>query len=220
MDKVSEKKGINDNAKKKIVEKYKEYKLTNGEQPNSVYAFVKEIKIKEDQFFDHFSSFNDLEGSIWEEMVFSVIEVIQADENYLQYSIREKLLTFYFTFLEVLKSNRSFVLMELKSLQPFKDIPVLKRMKHAYIEYISDLMVEGNDSGEIPKRPFISEQYKKGFWVQMVFLMNFWKNDDSKGFESTDAAVEKSVHLSLDLIEKGPLDSMLDFAKFLYQNKN
>jgi len=49
--------------------------------------------------------------------------------------------------------------------------------------------------------------------------MNFWKNDDSKSFENTDAAVEKSVNLSLDLIEKGPLDSMLDFAKFLYQNK-
>ena len=101
-----------------------------------------------------------------------------------------------------------------------KEHPLLKGMKSSYLDFIHGLMIEGNDTGEIPKRPFLSDRYKQGFWVQLLFILNFWKNDESKGFENTDAAIEKAVNLSLDLIEKGPLDSMIDFAKFLYQNRS
>jgi len=117
MDKTVEKKQTSDIVRGKIIAKYKEYKLINGKQPASIFAFVKEQKLKEDQFFDHFSSFNDLEGDIWDEMILNVLEVIQKDDNYPQFTIREKLLTFYYTYLEVLKANRSFVLMELGTLQ-------------------------------------------------------------------------------------------------------
>jgi hypothetical protein len=54
----------------------------------------------------------------------------------------------------------------------------------------------------------------------MGFILLFWKEDDSAGFEKTDAAVEKSVNLAFDLIGKGAVDSAIDFAKFLYQNKS
>jgi len=53
----------------------------------------------------------------------------------------------------------------------------------------------------------------------MGFLLVFWKEDESPGFEKTDAAVEKSVNLAFDLIGKGAVDSFIDFAKFLYQSK-
>lgn len=222
MAKTAEKPNANSktNIKDKIIEGYKEHKLMHGGQPASVFAFVKSIKIKEDQFFENFSSFNDVESEIWENMVSNVIIAIHSDENYAQFNVREKLLSFYYTFLEVLKSNRSYVLMESANAKPgLKETPALKKLKSTYFDFVHGLMIEGNDTGEIPKRPFISDQYKHGFWVQLLFIINFWKNDDSKGFENTDAAVEKAVNLSLDLIEKGPLDSMIDFAKFLYQNK-
>jgi hypothetical protein len=53
----------------------------------------------------------------------------------------------------------------------------------------------------------------------MAFLLIFWKDDTSAGFEKTDAAIEKSVNLAFDLIGKGAVDSIFDFAKFLYQTK-
>lgn len=208
------------NSRDKIIESYKEYKLMHGEQPASVFAFVKSVNMKEEQFFEHFSSFHSLEAEVWEDMISSVVHAIHADENYAEFSVREKMLSFYYTFLEVLKANRSYVLMEATTAKPgFKEQPAFKSMKAAYLDFVHGLIIEGNDTGEIPKRPFISDQYKQGFWLQLLFIMNFWKNDDSKGFENTDAAVEKAVNLSLDLIEKGPLDSIIDFAKFLYQNK-
>jgi hypothetical protein len=55
--------------------------------------------------------------------------------------------------------------------------------------------------------------------MQLAFLLMFWRDDNSPAFEQTDAAIEKSVNLAFDLIGKGAIDSMLDFAKFLYQSK-
>ncbi|MGB3466463.1 MAG: TetR family transcriptional regulator C-terminal domain-containing protein [Cyclobacteriaceae bacterium] len=207
-------------TKEKIIAAYKEHKLMHGSRPASVFAFTKSMKISEQQFFELFSSFDDLEAYIWDDMIGQVMTIVHNDENYAQFNIREKLLSFYYTFLEVLKANRSYVLMEKLPGNPGTREPAaFNRMKDTFLGYVHGLMIEGNDTGEIPRRPFFSDKYKHGFWMQLLFIMNFWKNDNSKDFEKTDAAVEKTVNVSLDLIEKGPLDSIVDFAKFLYQNK-
>jgi hypothetical protein len=57
------------------------------------------------------------------------------------------------------------------------------------------------------------------FWIQIGFLLMFWKADNSRAFEQTDAAIEKSVNLAFDLIGKGAVDTAFDFAKFLFQIK-
>jgi ubiquinone biosynthesis protein COQ9 len=49
--------------------------------------------------------------------------------------------------------------------------------------------------------------------------LKFWIDDTSNAFEKTDAAIEKSVNLAMDLMGKSPLDAALDFGKFLFQNK-
>ena len=50
-------------------------------------------------------------------------------------------------------------------------------------------------------------------------VLDFWVKDKSKGFEQTDAMIEKSVNTSFDLIASSALDTVLDFAKFMYQNR-
>jgi hypothetical protein len=49
--------------------------------------------------------------------------------------------------------------------------------------------------------------------------MDFWIKDNSKGFEATDAAIEKSVNLGFDLVGPGPLDSIIDFGRFLISQR-
>jgi len=65
----------------------------------------------------------------------------------------------------------------------------------------------------------IGNKYGEGLWIQALFVLQFWTKDESIGFEKTDAAIEKAVNVSFDLMGKSPIDSVLDFAKFLYQNK-
>jgi ubiquinone biosynthesis protein COQ9 len=50
-------------------------------------------------------------------------------------------------------------------------------------------------------------------------VLRFWVKDDSKNFEQTDALIEKTVKLTFELLGESPLDSFIDLAKFLYQNK-
>jgi hypothetical protein len=45
--------------------------------------------------------------------------------------------------------------------------------------------------------------------------MNFWLNDKSKGFEKTDACIEKSFALSFELISNNAIQKAFDFGKFL-----
>jgi hypothetical protein len=43
--------------------------------------------------------------------------------------------------------------------------------------------------------------------------------DDSPGFEKTDMAIEKSVRTVFDLFDNTPIDSIVDFGKFLWKEK-
>jgi hypothetical protein len=145
---------------------------------------------------------------------------LKADESYARFSAREKILAFYYTFFEDLKSSRSFVLLQLEQhRRPELTPEFLKDFKATYEDYVEGVLTIGQGNGEVAKRPYVDKRYPQVFWVQMGFLLLFWKDDNSAAFEQTDAAIEKSVNLAFDLIGKGAIDTAFDFAKFLYQTK-
>jgi Tetracyclin repressor-like, C-terminal domain len=92
----------------KIKQAYIEFFLENGTAPTSVFSFTKKMKMKEIEFYDHFNSFELLESDIWLGFFRETISKIEADSVYSTYSVREKLLAFYYTWIEVLKNNRSY----------------------------------------------------------------------------------------------------------------
>jgi hypothetical protein len=53
----------------------------------------------------------------------------------------------------------------------------------------------------------------------MLFLLKFWMDDTSKGFEKTDILIEKSVNTVVDLLDTKPLESLFDLGKFLWKEK-
>ena len=203
----------------KITKAYREYVLTEGKQPASVFKFCKDIGISEDEFYKHFSSFEAMERGIWQEFIDKTRKRLESDEGYTSFTSREKILTFYFALAELLKADRSFVLHQLKSFKNPAITPTfLKGFKTLFEDWITGVLNEGKNSGEVAKRPFIDQRYHGLFWLHLMFILQFWSKDESSNFESTDAAIEKSVNLAFDLIGKGVLDNALDFGKFLYQN--
>lgn len=199
---------------------YMSQMLDTGKAPASVHAFAKSIKITESEFYQHYNSFPGVEKDIWHHMFLHTKLAIESEEVYADYSVREKLLAFYFTFFEHLLKSRSYVLLVFGKMNKLEaEPPFLAVFHNDFKHYIKELVMEGIETDEIVGRPYISDNYHRAFWVQLMFLMRFWINDDSKGFEKTDAAIEKSVNLAMDLVAKGPLDSMIDFAKFLLQNR-
>ncbi len=206
-------------SSEKIVADYRDYVLTEGKQPASVYKFCKDYGFKEDEFYQFFGSFDGLEKSIWKGYIDDTRSKMENDDDYQGFTTREKILTFYFSLAELLKSDRSFALHQLRSWKKPSVVPTfLKGFKVSFKEWINVVLNEGKLSGEIAKRPYLDERYDLLFWMHFMFILQFWSHDESVAFEKTDAAIEKSVNLAFDLVGKGVLDAALDFGKFMYQN--
>ena len=204
----------------KIFSAYMEYVLTHGKEPASVFQFTKELGVKEADFYQHFASFQAVESALWQDFHHETVQKITTEKVYKDYAAREKMLAYYFTLIEVLKQRRSYVMYSWQGVKKTDLSPrFLKHFKQSFHEFVNQLIGEASTTEEVMERPYISSRYADGIWIQFLFVLNFWVKDDSKGFERTDAAIEKAVNLSFDLMGKSTLDTMFDFVKFIYQNR-
>ncbi|HEX8059400.1 MAG TPA: TetR family transcriptional regulator C-terminal domain-containing protein [Cyclobacteriaceae bacterium] len=206
----------------KIRSAYVEYLLTNSKQPPSVYKFCLDLGIKEEAFYSDFGSFDAIDKKIWTSFITKTVTALQSDKAFATFTSREKILSFYYALLEQLKHSRSFVLQQTGTFRKpeLSIIPsFLKGFKQVFDEFVTTALDHGKANGEIGSRPYLDKIYPQLFWMHFGFILLYWRDDDSAGFEKTDAAVEKSVNLAFDLIGKGAIDSAFDFAKFLYQSK-
>lgn len=207
----------------KIRDAYIDYLLEHGEAPASVYHFMKILKMKEGVFYEYYNSFSAIEKDIWKEYFDETLTRIQTEAVYNEYTVREKLLAFYYTWIEVLKDNRSYVTYSVGRIkrQGFRrtNPDFLGSFKTSFLDYVNELIAEGKETEEIVDRPIVGSRYDDGLWQQLLFVLKFWVNDDSRGFERTDAAIEKAVNLSFDLMSRSALDTAFDFARFLYQGR-
>ena len=219
-EKKAAKKTLKKSTEEKIREGYIAHILEHGERPASIYKFIKSIKIKEEEFYNHFNSFDNIEKDIWLSVFKMTLEMVKNDSVYDEYSVREKMLAFFYTYVEQLKSYRSFILQTVpKKIRPELTPYYLVEVRKAFKEWVNELLLEGEETEEIEQRPLIGKKYDEALWFQFLFVIGFWIKDNSKAFEKTDAAIEKSVNLAFDLMGRGPLDAMLDFGKFLFQNR-
>ncbi|WP_272973628.1 TetR family transcriptional regulator C-terminal domain-containing protein [Croceibacter atlanticus] len=203
-----------------IVSAYMDYVLMTETYPKSVYKFCKEHKFEEQEFYEDFASFKNLETSIWSDFYSLTITLLHKSEDYQQYANREKLLTFYYTFFEMLTANRSYVLMVLSKYEmPLKNLEQLKQLRQDVKEFAKGLISDANEGKKIKALQKNEMVFSEATWVQVLFLMKFWKEDNSPGFEKTDMAIEKSVNTVFDVFDNTPLESIIDLGKFLWQNK-
>src|SRR3569833_42981 len=113
-----------------IQKAYIDFVLTQGEQPKSVYIFAKKNKMTEAEFYQFFGSFDALEQDIWTSYAQTTLAEIRGQEVWLQYSAREKALSFFYAFFELVKGSRSFAVYSVKK-QPkgFTTPLVFERLK-------------------------------------------------------------------------------------------
>lgn len=202
-----------------IQQAYIDYVLTQGEQPKSVYLFAKKNKMAEDEFYRFFGSFDAIEQYTWAEFAKKTLTEIKSQEVWAQYSSREKALSFFYGFFELLKSSRSFAVYSIKK-QPkaFSTPPVFADLKTVFETFADDIIKEGLESAELSDRKFFAKRYKDALWIQFAFVLNFWINDNSAGFEKTDEAIEKGVNVTFDLFQRSPIDNLFEYGKFLAKN--
>ncbi len=217
---------VKKNPKKKEITKhdiltaYMDYVLEHEKMPKTVYKFAKDNKMSEQEFYQHFGSLESLRKDVWNTFFTMTMDVAHKNEEYAHFSNREKMLTFFYTFFELLTLNRSYVLFTLQENQHMMSkMEQLKGLRKHVKGFAKELIQERNEN----KTNLLLERsetiYSEGAWIQMLFLMKFWMDDDSAGFEKTDMAIEKSVNTIFDVFDNTPLDAVLDFGKFLWKER-
>ena len=206
--------------KQKILEHYTQFVLEQENEPTSVYRFCKNLKIEENEFYNHFASLEDLRRKIFSEFFNNSLSLIEKEKGYVSKSPKEKLLSFYFTFFEVLLINRSYVLIALRGDKSSMDkMTILKSLRSSFKKFATVLIQDGNALKQSRISQHSETIFSEGAWIQLLFLLRFWMQDSSSGFEKTDIAIEKSVRTVFDLFDTNTFDSIIDFGKFLWKEK-
>lgn len=204
----------------KIVSMYMKYRLENNEKPRSVYQFAKTNGFDETEFYLFFGTLESVEKEIYKMFLDKTVGLIQKDPNYQTYDMQSKILSFYFTFFELLTANRSYVVMSLKEHQnQLKNLMQLSNLRIGFKNYITEII---SDEVRTQHEKFQNIQEKaiqETSWIQFLLTMKFWMDDESAAFEKTDIYIEKSVKATFELMNIAHLDSLIDFGKFIFKEK-
>tara|TARA_R110000868_G_scaffold98706_2_gene271742 strand:+ start:29095 stop:29754 length:660 start_codon:yes stop_codon:yes gene_type:complete len=211
----SQTKKITDDA---IIAMYMEYVLEHETVPRSIYKFCKSNKIKEEDFYNFFGSIEGIQVAVWEKFYTNTKAIMNSNVAYASFSNKDKMLTFFFSMFELLTMNRSYVLFALHEHKNIlKNLSQLKGLRTHIKAFAADLIEKGNADKNYKLTKKNPKIFSEGAWFQFMFLLKFWMDDSSAGFEKTDLAIEKSVHTVFDVFENTPLESLIDFGKFLYK---
>ena len=211
------KKAIDDNH---LIELYMNQVLQNNAEPKNVFVFCQENKIVESDFYAFYGSIEALKKDIWVKFFENVKSTIEQDQNYLTYSNKNKLLTLYFSLFEVLTLNRSYVVFALKEdKNMLKNLQQLKEFRNHFKSFIVDMIDTQSSEEDFKVNKIAKPLYVEGAWVEFLFLMKFWLDDTSKGFEKTDIMIEKAVKATFDVLDTTPIDSLIDLGKFVWKEK-
>jgi len=207
-------------SKEDIVSMYMDEVLEKGQKPKSVYHFVKENDFTEAEFYTFFGTLEGLEKEIFRLFFINTVELLHKNTDYQEYDMKNKMLSFYFTFFEVLTANRSYVLQSLKlDRNPLKNLVQLTSLRESFKEYVAEILTDDYRLEVEKLQKFQEKGIQESAWLQLMMTIKFWIDDASPAFEKTDIFIEKSVNASFELMNVAPLNHLLDFGKFLFKEK-
>lgn len=204
-----------------LLQSFITYALEHAKLPENFFLFAKYANCTEKELYHYFSSVESLDEAVWISTHEKTVELLVNSPEWANYSAREKTLAYFYAWVENLLEIRSYLLFSLSlsekkdKFNPLKKPVWIKNQR----SFFDEIVHEGIQSGEIEKRNFLSDNYADAFTMASLFVLKCWKNDSSSQFQKTDQAIEKSIRLLFDFIAQSPLESVLDFGKFILTQK-
>lgn len=205
----------------KIFELYGDYILNHSERPKNIYRFAKDNEFEEKDFYDYFSSFEQIEKMILVNLFDKSVELASEVNSSDEITSKEKLLNVYFIFFENMTMNRSLVLMILGN-DKLHSAKISNQLKETHRHFIKTL--DFNDWEMIKKanddvKNFHEKAREEALWLNLVSAIEFWKKDTSPSFEKTDIFIEKTIDTGFEMMDNEPLRKVVDLGKFLFKEK-
>ena len=207
-------------TKDKIVSMYMNYVLENSEKPKSVYHFTKLNDFTETEFYAFFGTIESIEKEIFKMFTEKTIDLLNKNKEYEMYDMKSKMLSFYFSLFEILTANRSYVVMVLKEHNnQLKKLTLLSGLRNSYKNFLTEIITDDFRTQQERFQNFQEKTFLETSWIQLLLTMKFWLDDASPAFEKTDIYIEKSVKATFELMNIAPIDSLIDFGKFIFKEK-
>lgn len=208
---------IDDNQ---IVTLYVNAVLEKNEAPKNVYLFCKDNAIDEADFYSFYNSLDAVKEDIWVKFFENAVDALHKDANYAGYESRNKLLSLYFTMFEILTLNRSYIYYSLKdNKEGLRNLRQLAALRNQFKDYIVNILKSNEAEKESKVKRITRPVFSEGAWLQFLFILKFWLDDTSKGFEKTDIMIEKAVKATFDILDTTPLESLFDLGKFIWKER-
>lgn len=97
-----------------------------------------------------------------------------------------------------------------------QQLKALKYFRSEFMKVAEQLISTGISSGILKDVNFQKKLQQEALWMNLIGVFAYWLRDRSADFEDTDALIEKSVHLTLNLMEQNTLDKAIDLGRFLF----
>ncbi len=203
-----------------IITFYMDYVVEHQSKPDSVEDFAQLHQFDDVTFYSHFTSFIDLEKTIYNVLFENSLAILKQSPEYYSFSKKDKLLSLYYTFFENLALNQEFIKLNLKGFEnQLKALSVFSLFKHSFIAFIDTLNLETFNLNVDSIENIQKKTIKESAWIQLLFTMKFWLDDTSEAYEKTDIFIEKSINTTFELLDTKSLNNIIDLAKFLYKEK-
>ena len=207
-------------SKQDILSMYMDYVLEHNQEPSSVYKFSKENNFEEALFYESFASFEAIKSSVFLAFFEHTMTLLAKSDEFADFDPKDKLLSFYYTFFEMLTANRSYVVYALKNEKnKLNVLKSLKELRSSFKNFVNGLGIEKLELKQERLEKFQDNAISESAWAQLLFTIKFWLEDTSASFEKTDVFIEKSVKASFDIMNITPIKSVLDLGKFLFKEK-
>jgi hypothetical protein len=102
---------------------------------------------------------------------------------------------------------------------PLSNVMILSELRKKFKEYVGSIITDDFRIQQEKIQKFQEKTITESFWLQFMSTIKFWMDDSSPAFEKTDIYIEKSVKASFELINIAPLESLIDFGKFIFKEK-
>ena len=207
-------------TKESIVSLYMDYVLEHSEKPKSVYIFSKMNNFSETEFYKFFGTIESIEKEVFKIFVEKTVNLLQLNQEYQMYDMKSKMLSFYFTLFEIMTANRSYVVLVLKEHDNnLKKLNLLSGLKSSFKNFLNEIITDDFRTQQESLQNFQEKAFQESSWFQLLLTIKFWLDDSSPAFEKTDIYIEKSVKANFELMNIAPIDSLIDFGKFIFKEK-
>jgi hypothetical protein len=122
---------------------------------------------------------------------------------------------------KVLEKGDSALFKSAEIVGPLRVLNLMK-LKHLRKEFLSYVKTVLETPYKIENQKITDIQNRvvhEGAWLQFMSILKYWMEDTSTSFEKTDVFIEKSVKASFDVVYNVPIESILDFGKFIWKER-